>query len=221
LGSQIYEDSTEKVEKGWSFSDILFEDTEVRSLDFRNKIKSVDVPVYFFEGTNDYETPFELVKEYFNILKAPSKELIWFENSAHFPFYEAPQKFNDIMINKVLSNTILSKLPGKWEGTYTTNQELQGSNEMNLNIQKSTDGNYWAEFKFKTSDSMSGSYKMNISYDSVSNSIVFTGNEWTDKPIGFEMINLYGSILDNSLKGTCYLKDGKTYIGNFSVVKDK
>lgn len=218
LSSQIYKDNIEKVENGWSFSDLLFDDKEVRSLDFRSKIKSVDVPVYFFEGTYDYETPFELVKEYFNILKAPSKELIWFENSAHFPFYEEPQKFNEIMINKVLSNAILSKLPGEWEGTYTTNQ---ASNKMRLNIQKTDDSSYWAEFKFETSNSLSGSYKILISYDSVNNTIVFTGNEWINKPVGFEMIHLRGNISDNSLKGTCFLNDGITYTGTFSVVKDK
>lgn len=218
LNSEIYKDNFEQVESGWSFSDLLFEDKEVRSLDFRNKIKSVDVPVYFFEGINDYEAPFELVKEYFDILKAPSKELIWFENSAHFPFYEEPQKFNDMMINKVLSNAVLSKLIGKWEGTYTTSQAVSN---MNLNIQKNDDGTYWAEFKFNTSVGLSGSYKMSISYDSVYNAIVFIGNEWISRPAGFEMIHLRGNILDNSINGTCYLSDGITYTGTFNVVKGK
>jgi pimeloyl-ACP methyl ester carboxylesterase len=29
------------------------------------------------------------------MLEAPSKEFIWFENSAHAPLFEEPEKFND------------------------------------------------------------------------------------------------------------------------------
>ena len=48
-------------------------------------------------------TPFELAEKYFKALKAPKKELFWFENSAHMPNFEEAQKFNDLMINKVLA----------------------------------------------------------------------------------------------------------------------
>jgi proline iminopeptidase len=55
----------------------------------------VNVPVYFFVGRHDYQTSFELVESYFNVINAPEKELIWFEKSAHSPLYEETDKFVD------------------------------------------------------------------------------------------------------------------------------
>jgi pimeloyl-ACP methyl ester carboxylesterase len=58
-----------------------------------DSITSVDLPIFFFTGRYDYTVPFELSERYLEKLKAPSKELVWFENSAHFPFLEEPVKF--------------------------------------------------------------------------------------------------------------------------------
>lgn len=52
------------------------------------------VPVYFFLGRHDRHVSADLAEEYFNRLKAPYKELIWFEQSAHNPPYEEPENFN-------------------------------------------------------------------------------------------------------------------------------
>jgi hypothetical protein len=41
------------------------------------------VPVYFLEGRYDYCVPSELVVRYVDMLEAPHKEIIWFENSAY------------------------------------------------------------------------------------------------------------------------------------------
>jgi hypothetical protein len=35
-----------------------------------------------------------LVQEYSQTIKAPQKDLIWFENSGHFPFFEEKRKFS-------------------------------------------------------------------------------------------------------------------------------
>jgi pimeloyl-ACP methyl ester carboxylesterase len=56
-------------------------------------IAEVKVPVYFFTGRYDYTDPFTLTEEYFAKLGAPQKHLIWFDDSAHFPFYEEPEAF--------------------------------------------------------------------------------------------------------------------------------
>jgi pimeloyl-ACP methyl ester carboxylesterase len=58
-----------------------------------DSITSVELPVFFFTGRHDYTVPFELSQVYLDKLKAPSKELVWFDNSAHFPFLEEPEKF--------------------------------------------------------------------------------------------------------------------------------
>jgi len=54
----------------------------------------LSIPIYFFLGRHDYNTPSILAAEYFNNLRAPKKELVWFEYSAHFPFWEEPGKFS-------------------------------------------------------------------------------------------------------------------------------
>lgn len=56
-------------------------------------ITSFDVPVSFFVGKRDYTTPFELIEKYHEKISAPEKTLIYFENSAHFPFFEEPDRF--------------------------------------------------------------------------------------------------------------------------------
>ena len=46
-----------------------------------------------FSGLTNYN----LTKEYFQKLKAPKKEFFTFEKSAHFPPFEEPEKFNDLI----------------------------------------------------------------------------------------------------------------------------
>jgi pimeloyl-ACP methyl ester carboxylesterase len=64
----------------------------------------VRVPIYFFIGRHDYTVPFELSRRYFEKLIAPHKRLVWFERSAHFPFFEEPLRFAEEM-HKVLAET--------------------------------------------------------------------------------------------------------------------
>ena len=56
-------------------------------------ITQVEVPVYFFTGRYDYTDPFSLTEQYFSKINAPEKYIVWFEESAHFPFYEEPGVF--------------------------------------------------------------------------------------------------------------------------------
>ncbi|WP_425449375.1 alpha/beta fold hydrolase [Dethiothermospora halolimnae] len=59
------------------------------------EIKEVKVPVAFFGGRHDYTTPSKTALEYLEHLKAPHKEFVWFENSAHMPMIEEWNKFSD------------------------------------------------------------------------------------------------------------------------------
>jgi pimeloyl-ACP methyl ester carboxylesterase len=61
-------------------------------------VSQVRIPVYFFLGRHDYNTPSLLAEEYFHLLQAPLKKLVWFENSAHMPFFEEPEFFRRQMI---------------------------------------------------------------------------------------------------------------------------
>lgn len=67
---------------------------ETNNIDLFTEIDSLRVPVYFFTGVNDYNTPHELVKEYYSYLSAPEKQLITFNESAHTPFIAETDIFN-------------------------------------------------------------------------------------------------------------------------------
>jgi len=56
-----------------------------------------EVPVYFFMGQHDYDTPVNLFEEYYTSITS-TKAYIRFEDSAHFPFYEEPAKFRAELI---------------------------------------------------------------------------------------------------------------------------
>jgi pimeloyl-ACP methyl ester carboxylesterase len=94
----------QKVAKGSSFSSkhMIYNAMDGTILE---NIRSVDIPVYFFTGRHDYTTPFELIEFFYERLEAPRKMLIWFDSSAHFPFYEEPELFSQKMVEIVLSET--------------------------------------------------------------------------------------------------------------------
>lgn len=73
-------------------------------VDFLSEVKSLDVPVYLFMGKWDYNTAYDLAKEWFEQLSAPHKEFVTFEKSGHTPQWEEPEKWNTEFIEKVLEN---------------------------------------------------------------------------------------------------------------------
>lgn len=75
---------------------------ELMKVDLFKSVPEFRVPVFFMEGRFDHEVPSEIAERYFNHIKAPSKELIWFENSAHMPNTEERDLFNKIIVGKVL-----------------------------------------------------------------------------------------------------------------------
>lgn len=78
---------------------------DLQSINFLRDIPRLEVPVYFFTGRHDYTTPFELVEEFHETLEAPHNEIVWFENSAHMPNFEEPDRYQDMLIQKVLPET--------------------------------------------------------------------------------------------------------------------
>lgn len=79
---------------------------EMMGINFFEEMTEVQIPVYFFTGRCDYTTPFKLLERYFIDLKAPHKEIIWFENSCHMPNLAEPEVFQDKLIDVVLKNTL-------------------------------------------------------------------------------------------------------------------
>lgn len=70
----------------------------LQEVDFFEEVPEVRVPVYFFTGRYDYQAPFELLERYFKELKAPYKEIVWFENSGHMPNLEEPEVYQKMII---------------------------------------------------------------------------------------------------------------------------
>jgi pimeloyl-ACP methyl ester carboxylesterase len=71
---------------------------ELMGVNFSRDVPELSVPVFFFVGRHDYTTPFELAAVHFESLKAPQKRLLWFENSAHMPNLEEPEKFQSELV---------------------------------------------------------------------------------------------------------------------------
>ncbi len=67
-------------------------------VDFRQQITELEVPVQFIVGRHDVNAPPHLVEEYVEILKAPHKELIWFEKSGHSPWMEERARMVEVML---------------------------------------------------------------------------------------------------------------------------
>jgi len=65
------------------------------------QIPRLEVPVYFFTGRHDWNTPFPLVEEWAAQLKAPHVELVWFDEAGHFPMIEMPEEFQRALIEKL------------------------------------------------------------------------------------------------------------------------
>ena len=77
---------------------------QLQDVDFKTQAVKLDVPVYIFAGRNDVNAMSSLVEEYFNILEAPHKELIWL-NGGHGLDGSNRGQFVDVMVNKVLVET--------------------------------------------------------------------------------------------------------------------
>lgn len=76
----------------WGLFDV-YEDT-YSSFNAIEKFPELNLPVFFFMGKHDYNTPLEATKKYYQNLIAPKgKQLIIFEKSAHTPFLAETKKF--------------------------------------------------------------------------------------------------------------------------------
>jgi len=82
----------------------MFHDSAFNNFDLRKDINTVKVPVHFVSGRGDYNTPWPLVKEYAEVLTAPSKSFTLFNKSGHSPLFEEAERFNALVREKFLKN---------------------------------------------------------------------------------------------------------------------
>ena len=82
-------------------TDVIWSDVVGQRL---GKITRLDVPVAITQGRHDFNTPSALAKKWFDALEAPYKKWIWFEDSAHSPDQEEPDKWR-AALDEILSET--------------------------------------------------------------------------------------------------------------------
>ena len=71
----------------------------VNHFDLRATVPRIEVPIAFFQGRHDVGTNPEVVARYAASLDAPrGKSLVWFEDSAHMPYYEEPVLFREALL---------------------------------------------------------------------------------------------------------------------------
>lgn len=86
--------------RGFRFSlDAMW--AEVSRLNLSKAVPALHMPVFFFLGRRDHWVPPETSVAYFDALTAPSKKLVWFEESGHEPFVDEADKFNAAMTELV------------------------------------------------------------------------------------------------------------------------
>ena len=71
---------------------------DLASMDLTRSLPRIDVPLVMVQGRHDQVAPGESAQQYATSLQAPSKQLIWFETSAHTPHLEEPAKFRDVLL---------------------------------------------------------------------------------------------------------------------------
>jgi pimeloyl-ACP methyl ester carboxylesterase len=71
---------------------------ELAGLDLAVALPRIDVPVVIVQGRHDQVAPGAAAERYARLLQAPSKQLVWFENSAHTPHLSEPGKFRDLLL---------------------------------------------------------------------------------------------------------------------------
>jgi pimeloyl-ACP methyl ester carboxylesterase len=84
--------------------------TEFNSLNLFQKIEAIQIPVHFMQGIKDAVAPHEIAVPYFQYIKCASKSFTEFEQSAHMPHLEEPDKFAKVVRAKINSTKPRSSL---------------------------------------------------------------------------------------------------------------
>ena len=79
---------------------------EIITTDLSIHVTDFEIPVYILAGRYDYTVNYDLQRDYFMKINAPKKGFYTFENSAHSPLFEEPERFIEIMVNDVLNGKV-------------------------------------------------------------------------------------------------------------------
>lgn len=72
---------------------------DLAHLNLFKMLPRLEVPVFMLQGRHDFAAPTQIAERYYEAFQAPAgKQLIWFEESAHNPWYEEPGKFRETIL---------------------------------------------------------------------------------------------------------------------------
>ena len=78
---------------------------EIIQSDIAAKVPRLEIPVYFISGRYDLTVNKDLSKEYLEKIEAPLKGFYTFNESAHSPMFEEPQRLKEILIKDILNSS--------------------------------------------------------------------------------------------------------------------
>jgi len=97
--SSLYDENEKRsIPMGMDFSCRLLYNV-MASTNLFDEVKSIDIPVLFIVGKHDKLTSTDVVTKYYEELIAPQKRIVYFSNSAHFPFLEETDYFCEVINN--------------------------------------------------------------------------------------------------------------------------
>jgi pimeloyl-ACP methyl ester carboxylesterase len=70
---------------------------DLAAVDLFAEIPALDVPAYFVHGRHDHQVPMSVARAYHDALDAPHKEFVVFDDAAHSPLFEDPDRFHRLM----------------------------------------------------------------------------------------------------------------------------
>jgi pimeloyl-ACP methyl ester carboxylesterase len=81
---------------------------QVMAMNF-DRTTTFGCPIVMFVGRHDYAVNHDVTADWFATIAAPSKKLVWFEDSAHLPMQEEPGRF----LVRLVSDVLPYASPGK------------------------------------------------------------------------------------------------------------
>jgi len=72
---------------------------DLATTDLLRTVPRLEVPIVMAQGRLDQVAPAEPAQRFYDALTAPSKRLVWFENSAHTPQYDEPATFRELLLS--------------------------------------------------------------------------------------------------------------------------
>jgi pimeloyl-ACP methyl ester carboxylesterase len=70
---------------------------ELEALDLTGTLPGMNCPIVMVQGRHDQVAPASCAERYAELLKAPDKQFVWFEHSAHMPHLKEPERFRELL----------------------------------------------------------------------------------------------------------------------------